>query len=301
MPRKPRVQGDGMIHHVVVRDNQKQVIFLSDGDRIRYLQLVERYMDRYRFTLLSYCLLDNHVHLLLQQENTPLSTIMQGLQQSYTQFYNRKYATSGHVFQQRFASYPCMEDAYLVSLIAYIHKNPKASGVVQSADDYRWSSHHEIVRPSKKNLVRVEDLLRLLGIGRAQFMAEYHKMLNEVEKKDITHTYMRESDEALEQADQDSAPLNGPFRWKKHSMQDIDAAIRRYEKLSSHTFNIVQYRRLFAVLCARHTAALGKEIAARLDVQPARISQIQREFAEGEWTDWLKTQFYFIEEGLLVT
>jgi len=84
-------------------------------------------------------------------------------------------------------------------------------------------------------------------------------------------------------------------------MQDIDAAIRRYEKLSSHTFNIVQYRRLFAVLCARHTAALGKEIAARLDVQPARISQIQREFAEGEWTDWLKTQFYFIEEGLLVT
>jgi putative transposase len=71
MPRQPRIQDEYMIHHVVARGNRKEKVFHSDGDYIRYLQLLERYRDRYNFHLFSYCLMDNHVHLLVQQSTTP--------------------------------------------------------------------------------------------------------------------------------------------------------------------------------------------------------------------------------------
>lgn len=89
MPRQPRIQDEYMIHHVVARGNRKEKVFHSDGDYIRYLQLLERYRDRYNFHLFSYCLMDNHVHLLVQQSTTPLSKFMQGIQQSYTQYFNK--------------------------------------------------------------------------------------------------------------------------------------------------------------------------------------------------------------------
>lgn len=84
--------------------------------------------ERYDFKLYAYCIMDNHVHMLIEVKDVPLSLIMQGIQQSYTQRYNIKYMRGGHVFQQRYKGILCDKEGYLLQLIIYIHNNPVKAG-----------------------------------------------------------------------------------------------------------------------------------------------------------------------------
>lgn len=299
MPRKPRLQGKGMIHHVVARGNNQQDIFTTDGERIRYLQLIERYRDRYRFTVLSYCLMHNHVHLLLRQDRAPLSVIMQGIQQSYTQFFNRKHQRTGHVFQQRFASFPCMEDAYLIALIAYIHNNPMKAGLCASADDYRWSSHREIIRPKDDDLIDLQALLRLSGVSRAQFLREYRAMLGEVDASDVEDLYIQNDDRDAQYAVQVTAERKEERQSRPHTISDIRDAIEQYRQEDSIDITEVEYRRIFSILCSRNTPAQAKEIAEALAIRPARVSQIRKEFAQDAWPSGLRRTLAAIERRFL--
>jgi REP element-mobilizing transposase RayT len=90
MPRKPRVEYFGAFYHVITRGNQRQNLFPDDKDREFYLDRLEQYRKRYGFTIYAYVLMSNHVHLLIETGKTPLSTIMQGLQFSYTRYFNRR-------------------------------------------------------------------------------------------------------------------------------------------------------------------------------------------------------------------
>ena len=101
MARKPRVEYDGAFYHVIVRGNQQQRTFHDDQDRIAYLERLEHYRQRYGFRLFAYVLMSNHVHLLIETKSVPLSKIMQGIQFSYTQRYNRRHRKVGHLFQGR--------------------------------------------------------------------------------------------------------------------------------------------------------------------------------------------------------
>ena len=141
MARKPRVEYSGAFYNVICRGNQRQVIFRSDPDRKYYLQRLETYRKRYGFTLYAYVLMSNHVHLLIETGEIPLSKIMQGLQFTYTRYFNRKYRKVGHLFQGRFKAILCDREAYLLELVRYLHLNP---GRIRSPVDpwkYRWSSH----------------------------------------------------------------------------------------------------------------------------------------------------------------
>ena len=88
--------------------------------------------------------MDNHAHLLIEVDDIPLSKIMQGIQQVFTQHYNRKNRTTGHVFEQRYKSFLCAKDAYLLQLIRYIHQNPVRSKLTGGLN-YQWSSHQEYI------------------------------------------------------------------------------------------------------------------------------------------------------------
>jgi putative transposase len=115
MARKPRVEFEGAFYHVIVRGNHRQKIFRDDRDRLYYLDRVEHYRQRYQFRLYAYVLMSNHVHFLLETGNTPLSKIVQGIQFTYSQYYNRRYRTVGHLFQGRYKAILCDRDAYLLS------------------------------------------------------------------------------------------------------------------------------------------------------------------------------------------
>ncbi|WP_094603811.1 hypothetical protein SPSIL_042210 [Sporomusa silvacetica DSM 10669] len=140
MARKPRVHYEKAIYHVIARGNNKDRIFLDSEDKYKYLDLVDRYRRKYNFEIYAYVLMDNHIHLLICVNDTPLSKIMQGIQQTYTSHFNRKYQHVGHVFQQRYKAILCDNDAYLLKLVCYIHQNPCRANLPDQIG-YAWSSH----------------------------------------------------------------------------------------------------------------------------------------------------------------
>lgn len=179
MARKPRVEYEGAFYHVIVRGNQRQKIFRDDRDRLVYLDRVEHYRQRYRFTIYAYVLMSNHVHLLLETGKMPLSKILQGIQFTYTQYYNRRHRTVGHLFQGRYKAILCDRDAYLLELVRYIHLNPARLKNPEELTGYRWSSHHAYL--GRKGPVSVDtDLIwGQLGNSAAQVLKAYRKFIED--------------------------------------------------------------------------------------------------------------------------
>lgn len=134
MARRPRIEFPGAFYHVIVRGNQRQQIFHDEADYGKYLSLLSGYRERYQFKLFAYTLMGNHVDLLIESGETPLSKILQGLSQSYTQYYNRRWKTVGHLFQGRYKAILCDRDAYLLALVRYIPSFPHLEGVISKLE-----------------------------------------------------------------------------------------------------------------------------------------------------------------------
>ena len=143
MARKPRIEFPGAFYHVISRGNQRQTIFHDNTDYLAYLNRLEHYRKRYNITVYAYTLILNHVHLLVETHETPLSKFMQGLQFTYTRYYNQRYSKIGHLFQGRYKAILCDRDAYLLELVRYIHLNPARMRRRVDPWRYKWSSHRE--------------------------------------------------------------------------------------------------------------------------------------------------------------
>lgn len=181
MARKPRIQFPGALYHVISRGNQRQKIFRSASDRSRYLQLLSQYQSRYGFRLYAYVLMGNHTHMLVEAGTTPLSKIMQGLQQTYTLYFNRKYRLVGHLFQGRYKALLCDRDSYLLELVRYIHLNPVRSRLVKNPALYPWSSHQEYLGKNSANHSRVETawVLNQFSGNRSEALRRYRQFVLE--------------------------------------------------------------------------------------------------------------------------
>ena len=114
MARKPRIEFEGAFYHVVTRGNQKQKIFKYPEDYDKYHQILTVYKNRYQFELYAYVFMSNHVHLLIETRDIPLSKIMQGTNQSYTLYFKKKYRTVGHLFQGRNKDILFDRDTYIL-------------------------------------------------------------------------------------------------------------------------------------------------------------------------------------------
>jgi REP element-mobilizing transposase RayT len=149
MARKPRIEFSGAFYHVIARGNRRAPIFHDAADFLAYLDRLERYRHRDGVTVHAYVLMTNHVHLLLETGPQPLSRTMQTLQFTYSQYYNRRYDKTGHVFQGRYQAILCDREAYLLELVRYLHLNPARIRTPLNPWTYRWSSHAAYVgRPS---------------------------------------------------------------------------------------------------------------------------------------------------------
>lgn len=125
MCRKNREKSESAIYHVMSRSCSEFNLFRDDSDRERYLRTIKKYKDIFLFKIYSYCIMSTHVHLMLDCCGADISKIMHGINQSYSQYYNKKYQRRGHVFQDRFKSIIIHDDKYSLVLSAYIHRNPK--------------------------------------------------------------------------------------------------------------------------------------------------------------------------------
>jgi putative transposase len=145
MARKPRVEMADGVHHVFARGNGRQLIYRDDEDRRSYLALLARVVVWKRWRCLTYCLMDNHVHLLIETPLPNLGAGMQWLHGRFAQRFNARHRHSGHVFEDRFGSVLIASEAQLWTAAAYIARNPVAAGMCASAADWQWSSHRAIL------------------------------------------------------------------------------------------------------------------------------------------------------------
>jgi REP element-mobilizing transposase RayT len=201
MARKLRIHYPGAVNHVIVRGNNREAVFREEDDKAKYLFFVAKYQQRYQFNLYAYVIMDNHAHLLVAVENEPLAKIMQGIQQSYTQYYNRKYTRVGHVFEQRYKAKVCKQDAYLLSLLRYIHQNPVKARIREGLD-YRWSSHGAY-QSGRNEFVKTDFVLSLFAQHKTAAIRAYISYIEEEtsDKQDIQieQAYLEDAEATNEQ------------------------------------------------------------------------------------------------------
>lgn len=141
MARRPRIHFPGALYHVITRGNRRQGIFLDEKDLKKFVAYLVDYKCRHPFRLYAYALMKNHLHLLVEVEEIPLSRIMQSLLFRYTRYFNRRYGEVGHLFQGRYKAIVCDKDTYLLELVRYIHLNPVRAKIVKKPEDYVWTGH----------------------------------------------------------------------------------------------------------------------------------------------------------------
>jgi putative transposase len=163
MARKPREEFSGAVHHVFARGNRKQKIFVCDEDRRLYLDLLAQVVRRTRWRCLSYCLMANHVHVLVETPDPNLGAGMQRLHGMYGQMFNRAHHHSGHVFQGRFGSVPIRTDEQLLQTARYIVRNPVEAGLCDGPGDWEWSSHAATLGLGAPRWLDVPRLLTYFG------------------------------------------------------------------------------------------------------------------------------------------
>lgn len=140
MPRRAREKSESGIYHIILRGANRQEIFHDDEDCLRFLETVERYKKQIDIRIYGWCLMGNHIHLLLGEGYEEISVTMKRIGVSYAWYYNWKYNTVGHLFQDRFKSERVDRDKYLITVIRYIHQNPAKAGLVKKLADWKWSS-----------------------------------------------------------------------------------------------------------------------------------------------------------------
>jgi len=173
MARKARLEVEGGLYHVITRGNDRQDVFHEDEDYKKLLSLLATQKQKTGFFLYAYCLMTNHIHLLIERRGETVGRIMQRVLTGYSQWYNRRHRHVGHVFQGRHKAILCDGDKYLAELVRYIHLNPVRAKMVALAEDHPYSSHREYLGLAPSGMVDVDPLLRRFGHTREIAVAEF--------------------------------------------------------------------------------------------------------------------------------
>jgi len=140
MPRLARSVFSDIPHHITQRGNRREDVFFTDEDRLVYLELLKHYCKKHDVSVLAYCLMTNHVHLVLTPHSAEgLRQVLKPLHMRYSQHINKINNWKGHLWQGRFFSSP-LDDTYTWSTIRYVERNPVQAGMVIKSEEYQWSS-----------------------------------------------------------------------------------------------------------------------------------------------------------------
>lgn len=168
MPRSARLDAYGILHHVMGRGIEKGPIFLDNKDREDFIARLAVLAENKAMTLYAWALLPNHFHLLCKTEKRPLSSSMRKLLTGYVVHFNRRHKRYGHLFQNRYKSIVCQEDAYLLELIRYIHLNLLRAGQVKSIEELNissWSGHSALSGKMRRKWQDTAYVLSFFGKG----------------------------------------------------------------------------------------------------------------------------------------
>ena len=267
MARKPRIHYEGALYHVIIRGNNRAYIFRNRENKEEYKKIVSKYKKRYRFKLYAYCIMDNHAHLLIEVCDIPLSKIMQGIQQVFTQHYNRKNKTTGHVFEQRYKSFLCDKDTYLLSLIRYIHQNPVRSKLTGGLN-YQWSSHQEYI--GNPGLSDVNFPLGLFAQPKNKAKKRYLSFMGEMETKEVESMIEEEIIEVAKNIERHKIT-------KEALIKIIEEVTEiKMDKIKGNTKSkrISDVRKLYIKNLKKYTDVPNKEIADLLEIGSSTVTNV---------------------------
>jgi len=202
MPRRAREKSENGIYHIILRGINKQMIFEDEEDSIKFLQVLEKNKDRSCYKIYAYCLMGNHIHLLLHEGKEEIGLVMKRIGASYVYWYNWKYERCGHLFQDRYKSEAVENESYFITVLRYIHQNPVKAGIVNDISSYRWSSYNEYIWKNKiTQITDVDKALDMINQDRekAQKCFEaFHKEINMDGCLEIEENRKLRDDEAIE-------------------------------------------------------------------------------------------------------
>ena len=174
MPGTARIKSASNIYHIMLRGNNRQEIFRCTDDYSKFHALLKEKQKQDAFVLYAWCLMPNHVHLLLKERSEPIAKPLQSIAVSYAIWHNRKYRQTGHLFQGRYRSRPVEDQTYFLRVVRYIHRNPLDAGLCERMEDYPFSSYWSFFRSDK---YKADDLIFQL-IRKDEF-EQYHLVKDE--------------------------------------------------------------------------------------------------------------------------
>jgi putative transposase len=182
MPRKARLDAPGALHHIIVRGIERRRIFRDDSDRDGFLDRLWGILGDSHTRCFAWSLMSNHFHLLLRTGLVPISNVMRRLLTGYAVTFNLRHRRNGHLFQNRYKSILCQEDAYMLELVRYIHLNPLRAKLVSDLDElggYRFCGHGVIMGKCKNNWQDTDYILKLFGNRALQARKRYREFIQQ--------------------------------------------------------------------------------------------------------------------------
>ena len=186
MARPLRIEFKGAVHHVTSRGNSGTAIFLDDGDRKRFLEVLANTIERFGWICHAYCLMDNHYHLLIETPQPNLSRGMKHLNGVYTQWFNRKHSRSGPLVQGRFKSIVVEKESYLLEMARDIVLSPVRAKLARGPRDWKWSSFRATAGVVKRPKFLTTDwLLSQLGKDSGAAISAYRDFVRQGRNVDV--------------------------------------------------------------------------------------------------------------------
>ena len=158
MTTKKIIWQPGAAYHITTRGNRRNDIFRDEEDFQVYLTILENnlvYYSSLNYRLVAYCLMDNHVHLIIQTDKEALTRFMSRLNSMYTKYFNKKYNYIGHLFQTTYFAEIIEDDTQLIETSRYVHLNPVKARMVEWPDEYKWSSYSMLI--GEKNVKLIDE------------------------------------------------------------------------------------------------------------------------------------------------
>ncbi len=180
MPRQARIDSPGALHHIIARGIEHGKIFRDDKDREFFITRLGELVVETRTRCFAWALIPNHFHLLLKTGNEPIAVFMRRLLTGYAVVHNRRHRRSGHLFQNRYKSILCQEDAYLKELVRYIHLNPLRAELVRdmaALDRHPFSGHSFLMGKRKNSWQSVTEVLAFFGNNYQDARNQYRQFL----------------------------------------------------------------------------------------------------------------------------
>ena len=249
MPRRLRIEVCGY-HHIYNRGVAKSDIFLNNSDKEKFLEILSETSKEYKFNIHSFCLMDNHYHLLLENQKENLSDGMRQINSQYASYFNKKYRRVGHLWQDRFKSWYVLNETYLFTLFKYIEQNPVKANMTKKIGEYMYSATYSILRDG------IPPFLQNSFVLRDYHTKELFDML------DITLN---------------KAELENIDKFHKTKYKEVDGTIEPIKKIPLREYFLHvdnKDKRNLAILKANSEDYTKSEIARELSLSVAGVSKI---------------------------